>query len=159
MPEAKEMSYHILLLYWFHWPQIVSIHSNLIDFQYRCIGSLMFRNENPTRAAWFSRDGTAQIYWGGATSRRDHYCACGETSEFFNKVKALNLLYLYSNCNYILFIKLPWPGDGEGIFRPSSQAATCPPVYHTRRRLHTVPSHSVGVMFSVCNSIYNITSI
>ena len=43
------------------------------------------------------------------------------------------------NCNYILFTKLPWPGDSEGTFRSSSQAATCPPVYHTLRRLHTVP--------------------
>ena len=42
------------------------------------------------------------------------------------------------NCNYILFIKLPWPGDSEGTLRSSSQAATCPPVYHTRQRLHTV---------------------
>ena len=43
------------------------------------------------------------------------------------------------NCNYILFTKLPWPGDSEGTFRSSSQAATCPSVYHTRWRLHTVP--------------------
>ena len=43
------------------------------------------------------------------------------------------------NCNYILFTKMPWPGDSEGTFRSSSQAATCPPVYHTRWRLHTVP--------------------
>ena len=43
------------------------------------------------------------------------------------------------NCNYILFTKLPWPGDSEGIFRSSSQAATCPSVYHTRWRLHIVP--------------------
>ena len=28
------------------------------------------------------------------------------------------------NCNYILFTKLPWPGDSEGTFRSSSQAAT-----------------------------------
>ena len=42
-------------------------------------------------------------------------------------------------CNYILFTNLPWPGDSEGTFRSSSQAATCPSVYHTRRRLHTVP--------------------
>ena len=47
-------------------------------------------------------------------------------------------------CNYVivitfLFTKLPWPGDSEGTFWSSSQAATCPPVYHTRRRLHTVP--------------------
>ena len=38
-----------------------------------------------------------------------------------------------------LFVKLPWPGDCEGTFRFSSQDATCPSVYHTRRRLHTVP--------------------
>ena len=44
-----------------------------------------------------------------------------------------------SNCNYILFTKLPWPGDSEGTFRSSSQAATCSSVYHTRWRLHTVP--------------------
>ena len=43
------------------------------------------------------------------------------------------------NCNYILFTKLPWPGDSERTFRSSSQAATCPPVYHSRRRLHTFP--------------------
>ena len=43
------------------------------------------------------------------------------------------------NCNYIVFTKLPWPGDSEGTFRSSSQGAFCPPVYHTRRRLHTVP--------------------
>ena len=43
------------------------------------------------------------------------------------------------NCNYILFTSLPWPGDSEGTFRSSSQAATCPPVYLTRWRLHTVP--------------------
>ena len=42
------------------------------------------------------------------------------------------------NCNYILFTKLPWPGDSEGTFRSSSQAATCPPVYHTWRRLNTI---------------------
>ena len=42
-------------------------------------------------------------------------------------------------CNYILFNKLPWPRDIKGTFRSSIQAATCPPVYHTRRRLHTVP--------------------
>ena len=51
------------------------------------------------------------------------------------------------NCHCILFTKLPWPGDSERTFRSSSQAATCPPVYHTRRRLHTVPliaEHQAG---------------
>ena len=43
------------------------------------------------------------------------------------------------SCNYILFTKLPWPGDYEGTFRSSSQASAGPPVYHTRRRLHAVP--------------------
>ena len=45
---------------------------------------------------------------------------------------------LLKNCNYnyILFTKLPWPGDSEGTFRSSSQL---PPVRNTRRRLHTVP--------------------
>ena len=43
------------------------------------------------------------------------------------------------NCIYILFTKLPWPGDSERTFQSSSQATTCPPVYKTRRRLHTVP--------------------
>ena len=63
-------------------------------------------------------------------------------------VKALNkdgacFKYICSkcncNCNYILFTKLPWPGDSEGTFRSSSQAATCSSVYHTRWRLHIVP--------------------
>ena len=34
---------------------------------------------------------------------------------------------------------LPWSGDSERTFRSSSQVATCPPVYHTRWRFHTVP--------------------
>ena len=36
-----------------------------------------------------------------------------------------------NNYSYILFTKLPWPGDSEGTFRSSSQAATCPSVYHS----------------------------
>ena len=55
------------------------------------------------------------------------------------QVKNLVLNLVFCNCNYILFTQLPWPGDSEGTFRSSSQAATCPPVYHTQRRLHTVP--------------------
>ena len=49
------------------------------------------------------------------------------------------LIFAIRNCNYILFTKLPWPGDSKGTFRSSSQAATFPPVYHTRWRLHTIP--------------------
>ena len=30
------------------------------------------------------------------------------------------------NCDYVLFTKLPRPGDSEGTFRSSNQAATCP---------------------------------
>ena len=53
----------------------------------------------------------------------------------------VTLQFFSSNCDcdYILFTKLPWPGDSEGTFRSSSQAPTCPPVYHKRRRLYTVP--------------------
>ena len=40
------------------------------------------------------------------------------------------------NCNYILFTKLPWPGDSEGYFRSSSLAATYPPVYQRWSRGH-----------------------
>ena len=39
---------------------------------------------------------------------------------------------------------MTWPGDSEGTFRSFSQAATCPPFYHTRRRLHTVPLNAEG---------------
>ena len=44
----------------------------------------------------------------------------------------------YCNCNYILFTKLPWSGDSKGNFWSLSQAATFPPLYLTRWRLHTV---------------------
>ena len=47
--------------------------------------------------------------------------------------------FVNCNGNYISFTKLPWPGDSKRTFRSSSQAATCSPVYHKRRRLHTVP--------------------
>ena len=57
----------------------------------------------------------------------------------YNTTTNTNTILTTSNCYYILFTKLPWPGDSEGTFRSSSQAATCPPVYHTRRRLLAVP--------------------
>ena len=44
---------------------------------------------------------------------------------------------LLKSCNYSLFTKLRWPGNSEGTFQYSNQAATCPTVYHTRLRLHT----------------------
>ena len=46
---------------------------------------------------------------------------------------------MHHDCRYILFTKLPCSGDSEDTFRSSSQAATCPPVYHTWWRLYTVP--------------------
>ena len=54
------------------------------------------------------------------------------------------------SCDYILFTMLPWPGDSEGTFRSSSQTTICPPVYHTRRRLHTVsfiPERQAGKLW------------
>ena len=38
-----------------------------------------------------------------------------------------------------VFTKLPWSGNSERTFWFSGQAATSPPVYHTRQRLHNVP--------------------
>jgi len=32
--------------------------------------------------AWISRDGVKMKYWGGVVSRKDFYCACGETGLF-----------------------------------------------------------------------------
>nr|XP_039258580.1 uncharacterized protein LOC120335151 [Styela clava] len=43
----------------------------------RCTG-IIFLNEG--YAWWVSRDGDKMNYWGGATSGRDKYCACGETN-------------------------------------------------------------------------------
>ena len=56
---------------------------------------------------------------------------------FYNAVRMAILLNC--NCNYILFTKLPWPGDDKGTFWSSLQTATCPQANHTQRRLHTVP--------------------
>ena len=35
-----------------------------------------------------------------------------------------------------LFIRLPGPGDSEGTFESSSQAAICPSVYHAVKASH-----------------------
>ena len=43
------------------------------------------------------------------------------------------------NSTQNLCTKLLWPGESEETFRSSKQAVTRPPVYHTRRRLRTVP--------------------
>ena len=65
------------------------------------------------------------------------------------KLENSNFLWLYCNCNYILITKLHWPGDSEGTFPCSSQAATCTtPVYHTQQqRLYTlilIAEHQAG---------------
>jgi len=36
-------------------------------------------NDGTSFAAWIYRDGETMKYWGGASSRRNFYCACGET--------------------------------------------------------------------------------
>ena len=38
-------------------------------------------------------------------------------------------------CSCNVFTELLWPEDSVATFRSSSQAVTCPPVYHTRWRL------------------------
>ena len=43
----------------------------------------------------------------------------------------ITLFFDYCNCKHILFTKLPWPGDSEGVLQSSSQAATCSLVYLT----------------------------
>jgi len=52
----------------------------LFCLQYRCLGSVVMNDGTPF-AAWISRDGETMKYWGGASSRRNFYCACGETGE------------------------------------------------------------------------------
>ena len=52
---------------------------------------------------------------------------------FLNFPSQIDLILF--NCNYILFTKLPWPGDSEGTFWSSSQAATCLP--HTAEASHS----------------------
>ena len=72
---------------------------------------------------------------------KKHKTVCQQIALCFLRFHVLRFFVnkcIYCNCNYILFTKLPRPGDSEGTFRSSSQAATCPPVYHTWWRLLTV---------------------
>ena len=47
------------------------------------------------------------------------------------------ITFVIVNCYIVITFYSPsWAGDSEGTFPSSSQAATCPPVYHTRWRLH-----------------------
>ena len=60
-----------------------------------------------------------------------------QKSAFLNRrlpllFKQAGILFQFSNIySYILLTKLPWPGDSKRTFQSSSQAATCPPVYHS----------------------------
>ncbi|XP_076814580.1 contactin-associated protein-like 5 [Clavelina lepadiformis] len=47
--------------------------------KYRCGGSVLLYGSATDYGSWVSRNGTRMKYWGGAASRRDNYCACGET--------------------------------------------------------------------------------
>ena len=53
------------------------------------------------------------------------------------------LIRLHSSHAYIvitsLLTKLTWPGNSKETLQSSNQAATCPPVYNARQRLHTAP--------------------
>ncbi|XP_039271356.2 uncharacterized protein LOC120345851 [Styela clava] len=49
----------------------------------RCEGMLLFRTD--PFAWWVSRNGEKMLYWGGATSRSNYYCACGETGTCADK--------------------------------------------------------------------------
>nr|XP_039260128.1 neurexin-4-like [Styela clava] len=55
----------------------------------QCQGVLMSWQGDP-RSWWVSRDGVQMGYWGGATSRRKGYCACGETNTCIDKSKKCN---------------------------------------------------------------------
>ncbi|CAK8695706.1 unnamed protein product [Clavelina lepadiformis] len=59
--------------------------------KYRCIGSILFEGGGYTQSAtWLSRDGSHMKYWEGATSRRNFYCACGETESCVDSNKKCN---------------------------------------------------------------------
>ena len=47
------------------------------------------------------------------------------------KQAGIIIFQFLNNYSNVLFTQLPWPGDSEGTFRSSNQAATCPSVYHS----------------------------
>ena len=57
------------------------------------------------------------------------------------KMKHPNLYYIH---------QVALAGDSEETFRSSSQGATCPPVYPTRWRFHTVPFNCLNVKHGSC---------
>nr|XP_039267334.1 contactin-associated protein-like 4 [Styela clava] len=55
---------------------IISISRECRQFvKFRCKGVLLFRDGH---GHWVSRTGQKMRYWGGSTSMRGNYCACGE---------------------------------------------------------------------------------
>ena len=57
--------------------------------------------------------------------------------KFCNKSNSPQLFEIIWSLHF-LFTKLPWPGNSEGIFLDFESVSICPPVYYTRRKLHTV---------------------
>ena len=76
------------------------------------------------------RRGTASVHGPGDES--SSIClvkiACGESPK---RDKTIVITSFFS--------ELSWARESEGSFRSYGHAATCPPVYHMRWRLHTVP--------------------
>ena len=76
-----------------------------------------------------------EIYWrarsaclaAGRTGRSPTPGLKSSPSNELSNCGELHYLFFY------LFTKLPWPGDSEGTFWSSSQAATCPPHLSTTR--------------------------
>ena len=59
--------------------------------------------------------------------------------------KHTSLRFPHAFLFYVHFIhQVAFARRHEGTFRSLSQAAPCPPVYHTRQRLHTVPLIAEG---------------
>ncbi|CAK8695481.1 unnamed protein product [Clavelina lepadiformis] len=71
--------------------QIISLMNRSVEcrqfIKYRCRGAMLLRD---LRSSWISRDGEKMKYWGGATSRRTGYCACGETGTCVNNAYKCN---------------------------------------------------------------------
>ena len=58
------------------------IQFDTFALQLRCNGvHFNHVNSDSRSAAWVSRGGQRELYWGGAFSRRPNFCACGETGK------------------------------------------------------------------------------
>ncbi|XP_077965822.1 contactin-associated protein-like 5 isoform X2 [Styela clava] len=68
---------------------IIQVIENSVEcrqyIKFRCHGSVItFGAPTDPWAWWTSRNGEKMLYWGGSTSRKDGYCACGETGTCVN---------------------------------------------------------------------------